>query len=148
MEKDIIDLVLEVAQKVVAKEIEKALFKVEIKKPAGVKSISENYVTVSLSITDSSSEPVKFSIPLDAINVGEGLTPQPIDNENGFITVEVQGASSVISSIDESDITVYVDLEGLSEGRYTKEIFVKGSNPLAIYKVKRTEATIDLIKKN
>ena len=123
-------------------------FKAEIKKPSGVKSVSVNYVTVDLQVTDSSSEPVKFSIPLDAINVGEGLTPQPIDNENGFITVEVQGASSVISSIDESDITVYVDLEGLSEGRYTKEIFVKGSNPLAIYKVKRTEATIDLIKKN
>ncbi len=123
-------------------------FKTEIKKPSGVKSVSVNYVTVDLQVTDSSSEPVKFSIPLDAINVGEGLTPQPIDNENGFITVEVQGASSVISSIDESDITVYVDLEGLSEGRYTKEIFVKGSNPLAIYKVKRTEATIDLIKKN
>ena len=123
-------------------------FKTEIKKPSGVKSVSVNYVTVDLQVTDSSSEPVKFSIPLDAINVGEGLTPQPIDNENGFITVEVQGASSVISSIDASDITVYVDLEGLSEGRYTKEIFVKGSNPLAIYKVKRTEATIDLIKKN
>ena len=127
---------------------ESASFKTEIKKPVGVKTVSVNYVTVDLQVTDSSSEPVKFSIPLDAINVGEGLTPQPIDNENGFITVEVQGASSVISSIDESDITVYVDLEGLSEGRYTKEIFVKGSNPLAIYKVKRTEATVDLIKKN
>lgn len=127
---------------------ENTSFKTEIKKPSGVKSVSVNYVTVDLQVTDSSSEPVKFSIPLDAINVGEGLTPQPIDNENGFITVEVQGASSVISSIDASDITVYVDLQGLSEGRYTKEIFVKGSNPLAIYKVKRTEATIDLIKKN
>lgn len=123
-------------------------FKTEIKKLSGVKSVSVNYVTVELQVTDSSSEPVKFSIPLDAINVGEGLTPQPIDNENGFITVEVQGASSVISSIDEKDITVYVDLQGLSEGRYTKEIFVKGTNPLAIYKVKRTEATVDLIKKN
>lgn len=127
---------------------ENTSFKTEIKKPSGVKSVSVNYVTVELQVTDSSSEPVKFSIPLDAINVGEGLTPQPIDNENGFIVVEVQGASSVISTIDESDITVYVDLEGLSEGRYTKEIFVKGSNPLAIYKAKRTEATVDLIKKN
>ena len=127
---------------------ENASFKVEIKKPSGVKTVSVNYVTVDLQVTDSSSEPVKFRIPLNAINYGEGLIPQPIDDENGFITVEVQGASSVISSIDEKDITVYVDLEGLGEGRYTKEIFVKGSNPLAIYKAKRTEATVDLIKKN
>ena len=123
-------------------------FKTEIKKPSGVKSISVNYVTVKLTITDSSSEPVKFSIPLTGTNVGEGLIAQPIDNDNGFITVEVQGASSVLSSIDESDITAYVDLTGLSEGTYTKEVIVKGTNPLAIYKAKRTEATVTISRKN
>ena len=123
-------------------------FKAEIKKPTGIKSVSVSHVTVNIKVTDSSSEPVKFSIPLDGINVGEGLSAQPIDNENGFITVEVQGASSVLSSIDESDITVYVDLQGLSEGEYTKEVIVKGSNPLAIYKAKRTEATVVITKKN
>lgn len=125
-----------------------ASFKVEIDKPNGVKSISTNYVTVSIKITDSSSEPVKFSVPLDGINIGEGLIAQPVDNENGFITVEVQGASSVLSNIDESDITVYVDLKGLGEGTYTKEVFVKGSNPLVTYKAKRTEATVIISKKN
>ena len=123
-------------------------FKAEIKKPAGIKSISANYVTVSLTVTDSSSEPVKFSIPLDGINVGEGLIAQPIDNDNGFITVEVQGANSVLSSIDESDITAYVDLSGLKEGEHTLDVVVKGTNPLAIYKAKRTEATVVISKKN
>ena len=123
-------------------------FKAEIKKPTGIKSLSVDYITVSLNITDSSSEPIKFSIPLTGINVGEGLIAQPVDNDNGFITVEVQGTESVLSSIDESDITAYVDLEGLSEGTYTKEVIVKGSNPLAIYKAKRTEATITISKKN
>lgn len=123
-------------------------FKAEIKKPNGVKSLSVNYVTVSLTVTDSSSEPIKFSIPLTGINVGDGLIAQPIDKDNGFITVEVQGASSVLSSIDESDITAYVDLLGLTEGTYTKEVIVKGNNPLAIYKTKRTEATVDISKKN
>lgn len=121
-------------------------FKVEIKKPAGVKSISTNYVTVSLDITDSSTEPIKFDVPLTGMNVGDGLIAQPLDDENGFITVEVQGASSVLTSIDKSDIMVYVDLEGLTEGTYTKEIIVKGSNPLAIYRAKRTEATIVISK--
>lgn len=123
-------------------------FKTEIKKPSGVKTISANYVTVSLTVTDSSSEPVKFSIPLDGINIGEGLIAQPIDNDNGFITVEVQGASSVLSSIDESDITAYVDLSELKEGEHTLKVVVKGSNPLATYKAKRTEATVVISKKN
>lgn len=121
---------------------ENSTFKVEIKKPVGVKSISTNYVTVTLEITDSSTEPIKFDVPLTGINVADGLIAQPLDDENGFITVEVQGASSVLSSIDKSDIMVYVDLEGLTEGTYTKEIIVKGSNPLAIYRAKRTEATV------
>ncbi len=123
-------------------------FKTEIKKPSGVKSLSTNYVTVSLTITDSSSEPIRLSIPLSKINLGEGLIAQPLDNDSGFITVEVQGASSVLSSIDESDITAYVDLEGLSEGTYTRKVIVKGTNPLAIYILKRTEATVVISKKS
>lgn len=124
-------------------------FKAEISKPSGIKSISNNSVTVTISVTDSSSEPIKFSIPLDGINLGEGLIAQPIDNENGFITVEVQGASSVLSSIDESDISVYVDLSGCEAGENcTRKIIVKGSNPLAVYTAKRTEATVKISKKN
>ena len=123
-------------------------FKAKIVKPSGVKTVSTNFVTVSLTITDSSSEPVKFSIPLTGINVGDGLIAQPINKDNGFITVEVQGASSVLSSIDESDITAYVDLQGLTEGTYTKEVIVKGTNPLAIYKAKKLEATVQISKKN
>lgn len=123
-------------------------FKAEIKKPAGVKSMSTSYVTVNITVTDSSSDPIKFNIPLTGINVGEGLIAQPIDNDNGFISVEVQGASSVLSSIKESDITAYVDLNGLGEGTYTREVIVKGANPLATYKTKRTEATVTISKKN
>jgi YbbR domain-containing protein len=126
---------------------EDTTFKVEIKKPAGVKSISTNYVTVSLEITDSSSEPISFDIALTGMNIQNGFTAQPLNDDSGFITVEVQGASTVLSSIDKSDIMVYVDLEGLTEGTYTKEIIVKGSNPLATYKPKRTEATIVISKK-
>ena len=123
-------------------------FKAEITKPIGVKSLSTNYVTVNISITESAADPIKFSIPLTGINVGDGLIAQPIDSDNGFITVEVQGASSILSSINESDITAYVDLAGLGEGTYTKEVIVKGSNPLAIYVAKRTEATVIISKKN
>ena len=126
---------------------EDSTFKVEIKKPSGVKSVSTNYITVSLEITDASSDPISFDIALTGMNVGNGFIAQPLDDDNGFITVEVQGASSVLSSINKSDIIVYVDLEGLTEGTYTKEIIVKGTNPLAIYKPKRTEATIVISKK-
>lgn len=123
-------------------------FKAEIKKPSGVKTLSDNYVTVTLTVTDSSSEPVRFSnIPISGINVGPGLVAQPIDKDNEYITVEAQGASSVLSSLDKSDITAYVDLSGLEAGTYTRPVQVKGTNPLATYKAKRTEVTIIITKK-
>lgn len=122
-------------------------FKAEIKKPSGVKSLSDNYVNVTLTVTNASSEPVRFNIPLTGINLAPGLTAQPVGEDNAFITVEAQGASSVLSAIDASDITVYVDLSGLDEGTYTKEVIVKGANPLATYKAKRTEATVVITKK-
>ena len=123
-------------------------FKAEIKKPSGVKALSDNYVTVSLTVTDSSSEPVRFNnVPLTGINLAPGLSAQPVGDDNAFITVEAQGASSVLSSIDKTDITAYVDLNGLDEGTYTLPVKVKGTNPLATYTAKRTEATIVITKK-
>ena len=123
-------------------------FKAEIKKPSGVKALSDNYVTVSLTVTDSSSEPVRFNnVPLTGINLAPGLSAQPVGDDNAFITVEAQGASSVLSSIDKTDITAYVDLNGLDEGTYTLPVQVKGTNPLATYTAKRTEATIVITKK-
>lgn len=121
--------------------------KVEVKKPSGIKSMSVNYVTVALKITDASSVPMQFKIPLTGINLSEQLISQPIDDDNGFIIVEVNGAASVISTITQNDITAYVDLKGLAKGRHTKEIIVKGTNPLVTYKAKRTEATVDIIER-
>jgi YbbR domain-containing protein len=120
--------------------------KVDIPVLAGVKSMSINNVTVSLSITDISSESKEFSINLVGINTGEGLVAQPVDEDNATITVEVQGASSVIESITADDITVYVDLKGYTEGEYDLDIKVKGNNPLATYITKKTKAKIKVSK--
>lgn len=117
---------------------ENSEFKAEIKKPNGVKSMSLDYVTVSINMTDTSSEPVKFKVKLTGINLGEGLIAQPIDEDNGNIMVEVKGAKSVLDSIKSEDITVYVDLNGKGIGEYTEEIKVKGTNPLVTYELKRT----------
>lgn len=124
-------------------------FKSEIKKVAGIKMMSVNFVEVSLTIDDVSSETKKFSIPLTGMNVADGFISQPLDNDNGFITVEVKGASSVLNTVNESDIKVYVDLSGITEeGKYTREVIVKGSNPLAIYEAKKTAVTVIISKKN
>lgn len=122
--------------------------KVDIPKPAGIKTMSLNSTTLDLKITDVSTEPAQFSINLTGINVKEGLVAQPIDEDNGVILVEVQGAKSVIDSISVSDIVAYVDLKDYTEGEYEVEVKVSGSNPLAKYVAKKTKVKVKITKSN
>ena len=120
--------------------------KVEIPKPNGVKSMSSNSTNLELKVTDVSTEPVEYSINLTGINVADGLVAQPVDEDNGVIVVEVQGAKSVIDSISASDITAYVDLKDKEPGEYELEVHVTGSNPLATYVAKKTKVKVKVIK--
>lgn len=120
--------------------------KVEISKPSGVKSISSNSTTLELKVTDTSSEPAEYSINITGINLGDGLVAQPIDEDNGIIVVEVQGAQSVIENITANDITAYVDLKDKQPGEHELEVQVVGSNPLATYVAKKTKVKIKITK--
>lgn len=116
--------------------------KVEIPKPSGVKSLSKNNTTIDLKVTDVSTEPIEFSINLTGINVKDGLVAQPIDEDNGLIVVEVQGAKSVLDTISSSDVTAYVDLMDKEPGEYELEVKVNGSNPLATYIAKKKKVKV------
>ena len=116
--------------------------KVEIPKPNGVKSISTNSTTLEIKVTDVSTEPKEFSINLTGINVKDGLVAQPINEDNGIIVVEVQGAKNVIDNITSGDITAYVDLKDKEPGEYELDVNVVGSNPLATYIAKKTKVKV------
>ena len=120
--------------------------KVEIPKPNGIKSMSSNSTNLELKVTDVSTEPVEYSINLTGINVQDGLVAQPVDEDNGIIVVEVQGAKSVIENISASDITAYVDLKDKEPGEYELEVKVNGSNPLATYIPKKTKVKVKVTK--
>ena len=122
--------------------------KEDIEMPNGVKTMSINTVTVDIKVTDISPDPRQFSINLIGINLGEGLTAQPINEDNAVIVVEAKGAAEVLNSITNEDITVYVDLNGYTEGEYDVDIKVKGSNTLATYITKKTKAKIRIMKSN
>lgn len=120
--------------------------KVEIPKPSGVKTMSTSSTTLELKVTDVATTPVEYSITLTGINVGEGLVAQPVNEDNGLIIVEVQGAKSVIENITASDIKAYVDLKNYTEGEYDVDVQVSGSNPLATYVAKKTKVRVKITK--
>lgn len=124
-------------------------FKVELKNPTGIKSMSVNNVVINLVITDTSSEKIMVNVPLQIENLDQGLVVQAIDSENSYVTVEVQGASSVLSSINSNDIIAYIDLTGYNKpGTYDLEIKIKGTNPLLIYRPTKPHANIVIDQKN
>ena len=118
----------------------------DIPRPTGVKSMSQNSIKVKIFVTDVATKSNIESVNITGINTPDGMVAQPIDEANGVIEVEVKGAQSVIDSIQASDITAYVDLKGLSEGTHELNVQVKGTNPLATYVAKKTKVTINLTK--
>ena len=119
---------------------------VTLKKPSGVKSLSENSTKLDLKVTDIASDPAIFTVSLTGINVADGLVAQPVDEDNGTIEVEATGAKSVLDSISSEDITAYVNLKDYKEGTYDVKVEVKGKNPLASYISKKTKAKVKLSK--
>lgn len=119
---------------------------VDIPKPTGVKSLSQNSIKVKVFVTDVATKSNVYSVNITGINTPDGMVAQPIDENNGVIEVEVKGAQSVIDSIQASDITAYVDLKGLSEGTHELNVSVKGTNPLATYVAKKTKVSVNLTK--
>lgn len=119
---------------------------VTLKKPSGVKSLSDNSTKLDLKVTDIASDPAIFTVSLTGINVSDGLVAQPVDEDNGTIEVEATGAKSVLDSISSEDITAYVNLKDYKEGTYDVKVEVKGKNPLASYISKKTKAKVKLSK--
>lgn len=121
---------------------------VDIPKPSGVKSLSQNSVKVKIYVTDVATKSNIYSVNITGINTPEGMVAQPVDEANGVIDVEVKGAQSVIDSVQASDITAYVDLKDLSEGTHELNVSVKGTNPLVTYVAKKTKVKVNLTKTN
>ena len=82
-----------------------------IKKPSGVRYISETSSTVTISVENEITK--EFSdIAINYENLDERYMPNAVDKEDKYATVIVKGVESVIESLDEKTIKVYVDLKG------------------------------------
>ena len=82
-----------------------------IKKPSGVRYISETSSTVTISVENEVTK--EFSdIAINYENLDERYMPNAVDKEDKYATVIVKGVESVIESLDEKAIKVYVDLKG------------------------------------
>ncbi len=121
-------------------------YSITIKKPTGVRAISENTVNVSVALGDEATKEID-DVYLEYENLGDGLTVQAVDQSNTKVTVSVKGVQSVLSELDPTTIKAYVDLKGLGVGEHEIPVEVSGSDLRIKYSSKTTKVTLRITEK-
>ncbi len=106
-------------------------FKVDLEKPAGVKYMSLNNVTVDVKLSSDISNVEIPDVSISTINLGSNYGVTPIDIDS--VPVKLKGVSDIVKDITASDINVYVDLKGLGVGTHEVDIIVTGNDPRVEY---------------
>ncbi len=107
-------------------------YNASISKPTGVRSISESDVQIVVSFGDEKQKTINIS-NVRATNLGSGLTVNRTNSD--AISVQVKGVQSVIDSIDESDISAYIDLTDYTEGTHDIDVKIENTDPRVTYVV-------------
>ena len=121
-------------------------YTVTIKKPAGIREISEKVVTAKEELDDEVTTELS-GVKLGVVNLGSNYTAQATSENATEVTVILKGVESIIKNITSSDVEAYVDLEGLGAGDHEVEIKVKGTDPKVKYSSKVTKTIIKIAEK-
>ena len=121
-------------------------FTVSIKKPTGIRDISEKTVNVKIELDNEATTEVS-GVKLSYINLGSNFSVQALNENSTEISVILKGVESVITNIDSTQIEAYVDLEGLTAGEHKVKIKVKGDDARVQYYPKVTETKIKIAEK-
>ncbi len=102
---------------------------VTLPKPSGVRSISDESVSIVLNFGDAKQRTIRLE-GISPRNLPNGLTAQLANEDDKYVEIQVIGVESVINDLDENstDIKAYVDLTGKTAGRYTVDVMVEGTD--------------------
>ncbi len=103
---------------------------VSISKPAGVRSISEESITVVLNFGDAKQKTITLN-GVKTRNVPNGLSANLLSEREKYVDVQVIGVESVIDELSQEDsgIEAYVDLTGYSTpGNYSVPVLIEGND--------------------
>lgn len=121
-------------------------YTVSIKKPSGIREISEKTVNVKIELDNEATTEIS-GVKLSYINLGSNYTVQALSENSTEVSVILKGVESVISNIDSTGVEAYIDLEGLTEGEHKVKVKVKGEDPRVKYEPKVTETKIKIATK-
>lgn len=125
---------------------DKTEYKVELEKPAGIRSMSASTATATVYL-DTVAEKDIEGVKIDVRNLADGYSAQGLTGNDTIVTVNVKGVQSVIDQITAKDISAYVDLDGLGEGEHKGiNVQVEGTDVRVEYSVKTKTVDIGIYK--
>ena len=122
-------------------------YTVTLKRPNGITEISENTITVNVTIDDSTTKEFN-NISIATENLDSSYSVQALSEADSKVTVVVTGSKSIIDSIDTSIINAYVDLDGLGVGEHEVEVKVKGDDVKLSYASKTKKVKVRITANN
>ena len=105
-------------------------FKVDLEKPAGVKYLSINNVTVDVKLSNDIGYTEIDDVVINADNLGKNYVAVVAFDS---VPVKLKGVNDIINDISKEDIYVYIDLKGLGVGTHEVDIKVRGNDPRVEY---------------
>ncbi len=121
-------------------------YKLEINKPSGVRYMSISTVNVDVTL-DTASDRELNNVGLIWRNLD--LTKYKVQASSANdtnVTIILKGVSSVINSIQSSDVTAYLDLSGYTEGEYEVDVQVEGNDTRVEYVAKTKKVKVKITK--
>ena len=119
-------------------------FKTSIRKPSGIRSVSETNITIKIKIHSESSKTFT-DIPVEFENLNSKYTALAGSASDTKVNVLVKGVSSLLEDLDKEDIKAYVDLSEYTAGTWNVPVKATGSDLKLTYTPKTK--TINLIIK-
>ncbi len=101
-------------------------YPISIKKPTGVRSISETDVKIVVTFGDEKQKTLNIN-NIKANNLASNLTVNRTNEEP--IVVQVKGVQSVIDNITEENIQAYIDLANYTAGNHEVDVKIESTDP-------------------
>ena len=120
-------------------------YKLELPKPVGVRSMSVNNVTIDVTLDQSIDREIS-GVHIEPRNLSSGYIVQGLTDSDIQVSVVLKGVESVVSQIEASDITAYIDLSGYGVGEYEVDVYVEGTDSKVQYVAKTKKVKIRIIR--
>lgn len=121
-------------------------YKVDLSRPVGVRSLSINNVTVTVTLGSVSNKKLE-NIGIESRNLSDNYTVQGTSATATKVTLSLRGVKDVIDNITADDVKAYIDLEGYGEGEFEVDVQVEGSDNKVQYESMTKKVKVKIVKK-